>query len=221
MEQTETEQKEQRKESGHSQSFYRAYKIALIGIFSAISFVLMLFEFPLPMIAPPSYKMGFSELPIMIGAFALGPVAGIIIDAVKVLLNLLIQGTQTGGVGEFASFVIGAAYVLPAALIYSHRKTKKNAVIGLSVSLFTVVVVGSLMNAFVLLPMYIQLYFHGDKSILIAMGTEVHAQITDITTFVLLAVAPFNLIKYGAISIITMLIYKHISRVLKNPLEKV
>ena len=221
MEQTETEQKEQRKESGHSQSFYRVYKIALIGIFSAISFVLMMFEFPLPMIAPTNYKMGFSELPIMIGAFALGPVAGIIIDAVKVLLNLLIQGSSTGGVGEFASFVIGAAYVLPAALIYSYRKTKKTAVIGLSVSVVTVVIVGSLMNAFVLLPMYIQLYFHGDKSILIAMGTDVHKQITDITTFVLLAVAPFNLIKYGAISIITMLIYKHISRVLKNPLEKV
>ena len=123
--------------------------------------------------------------------------------------------------GEFASFVIGAAYVLPAAIIYAVRKTKKNAVVGLCVSTATVVIVGSLMNAFVLIPMYVKLYFHGNIDILISMGTEVHAQIKDLTTFVVLAVAPFNLLKYGALSIITLLIYKRISRVLKNPLEKV
>ena len=223
MENTETEQKMREEKGGttHSESFVRVYRIALIGIFSALSFVLMLLEFPLPFIAPPNYGMGFSELPVMIGALALGPVSGIIIDALKILLHFLVKGSSTGGVGELASFVIGLSYVLPAAVIYSYRKTKKNAVIGLVVSMITVVVVGSLMNAFVLLPMYAKLYFGGDINAIVAMGTEIHAQIKDVTSFVILAVAPFNLIKYGSISVITMLVYKRISKLLKNPMERV
>ena len=110
--------------------------------------------------------------------------------------------------------------MLPASLLYYYRKTKKRAVAGLALSTVICVTVGSLLNAFVLLPAYSKLY-GAPMEYFIGKGTEVHGIIKDLQTFILFAVAPFNLLKYGVISLITILIYKRISRVLKNPLEKV
>ena len=219
MEQTETEQKEQRK-SRNKQSFYRTYMITLIGVLSAAAAGLMLLEFPLLFIAPEFYKFYFSDLPAIIGSFALGPVAGVSIEALKNLLKILFVGSKTNYIGELANFGVGVCYVLPASLLYYYRKTKKRAVAGLALSTVICVTVGSLLNAFVLLPAYSKLY-GAPMEYFIGKGTEVHGIIKDLQTFILFAVAPFNLLKYGVISLITILIYKRISRVLKNPLEKV
>ena len=219
MEQTETEQKEQRK-SRNKQSFYRTYMITLIGVLSAAAAGLMLLEFPLLFIAPKFYKFDFSDLPAIIGSFALGPVAGVSIEALKNLLKILFVGSKTNYIGELANFGVGVCYVLPASLLYYYRKTKKRAVAGLALSTVICVTVGSLLNAFVLLPAYSKLY-GAPMEYFIGKGTEVHGIIKDLQTFILFAVAPFNLLKYGVISLITILIYKRISRVLKNPLEKV
>ena len=202
-----------------SKSFVRLYRIALIGIFTAIAVVLMMFEFPLLWIAPGFYKMDFSELPIIIGALALGPVEGIVMEFLKNLLNILLQGTVTVGIGEFANFAMGVCYVLPAALIYAFKKTKKRAVIGLIIATFMCAILGALLNAFVLLPAYAKYMTNGMDDIIKA-GTAVNGRITSVATFVFLAVAPFNLIKYATISAITILIYKRISRILKNPMER-
>ncbi|MCR5465928.1 MAG: ECF transporter S component [Lachnospiraceae bacterium] len=219
MEQTETEQKEQRK-SRNKQSFYRTYMITLIGVLSAAAAGLMLLEFPLLFIAPEFYKFDFSDLPAIIGSFALGPVAGVSIEALKNLLKILFVGSKTNYIGELANFGVGVCYVLPASLLYYYRKTKKRAVAGLALSTVVCVTVGSLLNAFVLLPAYSKLY-GAPMEYFIGKGTEVHGIIKNLQTFILFAVAPFNLLKYGVISLITILIYKRISRVLKNPLEKV
>lgn len=219
MEQTETEQKEQRK-SRNKQSFYRTYMITLIGVLSAAAAGLMLLEFPLLFIAPEFFKFDFSDLPAIIGSFALGPVAGVSIEALKNLLKILFVGSKTNYIGELANFGVGVCYVLPASLLYYYRKTKKRAVAGLALSTGICVTVGSLLNAFVLLPAYSKLY-GAPMEYFIGKGTEVHGIIKDLQTFILFAVAPFNLLKYGVISLITILIYKRISRVLKNPLEKV
>lgn len=219
MERTETEQKEQRK-SRNKQSFYRTYMITLIGVLSAAAAGLMLLEFPLLFIAPEFYKFDFSDLPAIIGSFALGPVAGVSIEALKNLLKILFVGSRTNYIGELANFGVGVCYVLPASLLYYYRKTKKRAVAGLALSTVICVTVGSLLNAFVLLPAYSKLY-GAPMEYFIGKGTEVHSIIKDLQTFILFAVAPFNLLKYGVISLITILIYKRISRVLKNPLEKV
>lgn len=216
---TETEQKEQRK-SRNKQSFYRTYMITLIGVLSAAAAGLMLLEFPLLFIAPEFYKFDFSDLPAIIGSFALGPVAGVSIEALKNLLKILFVGSKTNYIGELANFGVGVCYVLPASLLYYYRKTKKRAVAGLALSTVICVTVGSLLNAFVLLPAYSKLY-GAPMEYFIGKGTEVHGIIKDLQTFILFAVAPFNLLKYGVISLITILIYKRISRVLKNPLEKV
>ena len=106
--------------------------IVCVGMLAAISTILMLFEFPLPFLAPGFYELDFSEVPILIGAFALGPVAGVLTELVKVLLNLVVNGTQTAFVGEFANFVMGCMFVLPASLIYKMKKSRKHAVIGLA-----------------------------------------------------------------------------------------
>ena len=100
--------------------------IVCVGMLAAISTILMLFEFPLPFLAPGFYELDFSEVPILIGAFALGPVAGVLTELVKVLLNLVVNGTQTAFVGEFANFVMGCMFVLPASLIYKMKKSRRN-----------------------------------------------------------------------------------------------
>lgn len=185
-----------------------------MAMLAAVAVVLMLFEFPLPFL-PPFYKIDASELPVIIGAFAMGPWAGVLIELIKVLLNLLLDGTTTMFVGEFANFLIGCAYVVPASVVYYYRKTKKNALIGLFLGTIACAVVGCLLNAYLLLPAYSKA-FHMEIDALIAMGTAVNKSINSMLTFVLFATAPLNILKCGFVSVITMLIYKPISRILKG-----
>ncbi len=186
--------------------------IVKIGILSAVAAVLMLFELPL-WFAPPFYKLDFSEIPILIGSFALGPFAGVIIELLKNLLNLLMDGTTTAFVGEFANFVTGCAFVLPAALIYKHRKSLKSALLGLAVGALSLVLVGAAMNYFVLVPAFSKLY-HLPLENIVAMGTAVNASISDLKTLIIFAVMPFNLIKSVACSAVTLLLYKRVSKIL-------
>ncbi len=185
-----------------------------IAMLAAVAVVLMLFEFPLPFL-PPFYKIDASELPVIIGAFAMGPWAGVLIELIKILLNLLLDGTTTAFVGEFANFLIGCSYVVPASIIYYRNKSKKNAVLGLVIGTATCAVVGCLLNAYLLLPAYSKA-FHMEIDALIAMGTAANKAIDSMFTFVLFATAPLNILKCGLVSLITMLIYKPISRILKG-----
>lgn len=185
-----------------------------IAMLAAVAVVLMLFEFPLPFL-PPFYKIDASELPVIIGAFAMGPWAGVLIELIKVLLNLLLDGTTTVFVGEFANFLIGCSYVVPASLVYYYRKSKKNAVWGLVLGTVVCAVVGCLLNAYLLLPAYSKA-FHMEIEALIAMGTAANKAIDSMFTFVLFATAPLNILKCGIVSGFTMLIYKPISRILKG-----
>lgn len=189
-------------------------RMAIIGVFSAIAVVLMIFKFPLPFV-PSFYTIDFSELPVIIGTLALGPVAGLTIELIKIVGNLLIGGTSSAFVGEFANFIFGCAYVVPAAWIYFIKKSKKHAIAGLTVGTIVATIAGGFVNAFLLLPKYAQV-FHMPIDALIGMGTEANASIQGMTTFILLGVVPFNIIKYGAVSIITILIYKQISTILKT-----
>ncbi len=187
--------------------------IVQIGMLAAVAVVLMLFEVPLPF-APSFYKIDFSEVPVLIGCFAMGPAAGAAIELVKILLNFVINGTQTAGVGELANFLIGCAFVIPAGLVYKKNHTRKGALIGMIAGTILMVVVGCFINAFVLLPVYASA-FGMPMDALVGMGTAVNPHITSLTTFVLFAVAPFNLLKGVLVSLIVFLIYKKISPVLK------
>ncbi len=192
----------------------RLRKMTLIAMLGAIATVLMLFDFPVWFI-PSFYKMDFSELPVIIGAFALGPVAGVAIEFLKVFLNLFLNGTDTAFVGEFANFCMGCCYVVPASIFYYAKKKRKNAAFGLGLGIAVAVLAGCLLNAYLLIPTYSKV-FHLDLNIIIGMGTEKNANVGDLLTFVVLLVAPFNLVKYTLMSLITMFSYKHISRLLKG-----
>lgn len=186
-----------------------------IGMLGAIATVLMLFEFPIPFIAPPFYEMDLSEVPVLVGAFALGPMAGATIELIKILINLMINGTATAFVGEIGNYIIGCSFIIPAAVIYKKKKSKKNALIAMIVGTLTMAVFGCFLNAYVLLPTYAAAFGMPIDAI-IGMGSAINPSITNIMTFVVIAVAPFNIIKGIVVSLITMLIYKHISPILKG-----
>lgn len=188
-------------------------KMTVMAMFSALSFVLMFFEFPLPFIAPSFYQLDFSEVPILIGAFMYGPTAGVIIEAIKVILHIVIKGTSSAFVGDFANFILGCFYVVPAAIIYSYKKSRKNAIIGMIVGTVVLVISGCLLNAYLLLPKYAEIF---GMEILISAGTDVHKSITNVFTFVVLAVGPFNILKGTVVAIITGILYKYVSKIVKN-----
>ena len=186
--------------------------IAKVGVLSAIAALLMLFEIPL-WFAPSFYELDLSELPILIGGFALGPLAAVLMELIKNLLNLLINGTSTAFVGEFANFVTGCALVLPATLIYKYNKTRKGAIVGLAVGALSLVAAGAAINYFVLIPAFSSMYGLPIEAI-VAMGTKVNAAITDLPTLIVFAVMPFNLLKAVICSLLTMLLYKRLSKIL-------
>ncbi len=190
-------------------------KLVEIGMLGAIATVLMLFEFPIPFIAPPFYELDFSEVPVLVGAFALGPMAGASIELVKILINLLINGTATAFVGEIGNYLLGCSFIIPAALIYKKRKTKKNALIAMVIGTIVMTVFGCFLNAYILLPTYATAFGMPIDAI-VGMGSAINANINDVMTFVIIAVAPFNIIKGIIVSVITLLIYKHISPILKG-----
>lgn len=187
--------------------------ITQIGMLAAIAVVLMLFEIPLPF-APAFYQIDFSEVPVLVGCFAMGPVAGAVIEMVKIILNLLMNGTVTAGVGEMANFLIGCAFCVPAGIIYQRNRTKKTAVIGLITGTVVMTAVGCLLNAYVLLPAYAKA-FEMPLEGLVQMGTAVNGRISSLLTFVIFAVAPFNLLKGALVSLVVALIYKKISPVFR------
>ncbi len=187
-------------------------KVSMLG---AVAMVLMLLEFPLPFIAPPFYEFDFSEVPVLIGAFALGPVAGMAIELLKVLLNLLINGTITAGVGEFGNFLVGISFVLPAGIIYKKRKDKKHALAGLVIGSICMVALGFFVNMYILIPAYGKALGMPIDAF-VNMGSAIYSPIDSLWKMVLLCVVPFNAIKAIAASIVTMLIYKHISPILKG-----
>lgn len=189
-------------------------RMAQMGMLAAISVILMLFEIPLPF-APAFYEIDFSEVPVMVGCFTMGPAAGAAIEFLKILLNFAMNGTDTAGVGEFANFLIGCSLVVPAAIIYKKKRTKSGAVIGMAVGTAFMTFVGCFLNAFVLLPAYAKA-FGMPIDALVGMGSAVNGHITDLATFAIFAVAPFNLLKGFLVCAIVLLIYKKISPILKN-----
>ena len=208
------------KRRGAKEKIFTTRKMAVIGMFSALATVLMLFEIPLPF-APGFYKLDFSELPILIGAYAFGPASGVMMEFIKILLKLVIKGTSTAFVGELANFAVGCSFILPASIIYEFKKNKKHAIVGSIVGTIVLTVFGTAFNAIYLLPAFAALYGMPLDS-LIGMGTAVNPLVQEgnIVTFVIACVAPLNLIKGTANSIVTLLVYKPLSPIIKGNRNK-
>ena len=189
----------------------RTRAITFIAMFSAIAAVLHIVDLPL-FFAPSFYKLDFSELPVMVCAFYMGPVAGVTCEFLKIVLKLLIKGTSTAFVGDLANFLVGCSFVLPAAICYQATLSKKGAVWSLALGTAVMSVFGSLFNAWYLIPKFSEL-FGMPLDAIIAMGTAVNASITSLSTLVLFAVVPFNIVKGVLVSILTMLLYKRVEKV--------
>lgn len=209
-------EKTAQKKNGVSEPIFTTRKLAMIGMFSAIAMILHVLDFPI-FFAPGFYKMDFSELPVLIGSFAFGPVAGVMMEFVKILLKLCVKGTSTAFIGDLANFVVGCSLILPASAVYSFKKTKKSAIIACIAGTLVMTVFGTAFNAVYLLPAFSKFYGMPMEAIL-AMGTEVNplAKEGSIVSFVVACVAPMNLIKGTLVSVVTLLIYKPLSPIIKT-----
>lgn len=190
--------------------------ITKIAILSVVAFILMEFEILIPF-TPPFYKFDASELVIMIGAFVMGPVAGIWMEAIKNLLNAIIFGTTTAYVGEFAAFVMGCSYIVPAAYIYKKHKDIKSAIIGMLCGSVIATIVSAITNYYVLIPAY--MYFMGlTMESIVSMSNSMNPYVTisNLWGVILLGTIPFNIVKWSIVSILVKVLYKHVSVVLKK-----
>ncbi|MEW8955509.1 ECF transporter S component [Clostridium sp.] len=186
-------------------------KISLLG---SMAFLLMLFDFPLP-IFPSFLKIDLGDLPALIGAFALGPVAGVVIEFLKNILYATIKGSSTAMVGEVANFFIGSVLVFISGYIYNMKKTRKGAVIGLVVGTIVMSVLAGIINYIVLVPAYAKAFGMPIES-MVEMGTKINPNIKDLATLILWGIIPFNLFKGFAVSFVTAAIYKKIAVVFQG-----
>ena len=188
-----------------------AQRVSIIGICAALAAVLHILDFPLIFLAPEFYKLDFSEVPVLLCGFYLGPSATVACEGVKILLKLLLKGTSTAFVGDFANFVVGCSFVIPATIWYHAHKSKHSAIIGMAAGTLCMAVFGTAFNAVYLLPKFSQL-FGLPLDTIIAMGSAINGCVTNITTFVVLCVGPLNIVKGVSVSILTSLLYKRVAK---------
>lgn len=201
-----------RKELEHSRM--KVKKIAFIGLMGAVSAVLMLLRFPIPFM-PPFLSFDLSGVMEMMGGLMFGPLEALCIIVVKILLQLVMQGSMSLGTGELQNFILSSAYVLPAVLIYHRKKTKKSAIVGMAVSSIIVAVVAVITNLYLIIPFYVKLFGMSMDDI-ISMCSAVNPAMKDTMSLVIFGLVPFNLIKYGTTSVVTFIIYKRLSGVIRG-----
>lgn len=183
-----------------------------ISSLAVISMILMFLDLSV-WFAPPFLKLDLADLPALIGAFAMGPMAGVIVQLVKNLLHLLVQGSSTGGVGEISNFIVGSAFVYTAGLFYYRDKNFKTAIIGSIVGVLVMTLVASVSNYFVVFPMYAKVYGLPMEA-LINMGSVLNKNVVDLKTMIIYAIVPFNILKGSIVAIVSILIYKRVSPIL-------
>ena len=185
--------------------------VVKIGILAAFSYILMFIQMPIP-IAPPFMKVDLADVPALIGGFAMGPWYGVLIQLIKNLLNL--SKTTTGGVGELSNFIVGAIFVYVSASIYKNRKTKKTALFALSMGVIAMTAVATLSNAFVVFPTYAKV-MGIDLNAFVGMTSKTNGLVKSYFSLMVLSIAPFNIVKGAIASIVTDLIYKRVSPIIK------
>ena len=185
--------------------------IAVTGIFSAIAFVLMFLEFPIPMLIPPFIKFDFSDIPALLGAFAMGPLCGILVELIKNLLHVTTSGSF--GVGELSNFLLGAVFTGTAGFIYLRRKTKKNAMIASVAGALAMALLSVVFNYFIVYPVY---YNFMPEETILAAYQAILPSVKSILQSLVIFNLPFTFAKGMIDVIITFLIYKPLSPILKG-----
>lgn len=181
-----------------------------VAILASAATILMLLEMPV-IFMPPFLKLDFSDIPAIIGAFALGPLAGCLIVLLKNILH--VSYTQTAGIGEMANFFVGTGLVVPAGLLYYSCKNLRGAVMSLVAGTISMTLTAAAVNYWILIPLY-QTALQVPLEAIISLGRAANPLIIDLKTFIVFAIVPFNLIKGTIVSLITLLVYKKISPIL-------
>jgi riboflavin transporter FmnP len=179
---------------------------------SAIAFVLMFLEFPAPLM-PAFVKLDISDLPALLGTFALGPVSGIVIELVKNLLHILIKGTSSAGVGELCNFLLGCCFVVPAGLIYKHKKSRKSAVLAALVGCVVMALCSLPLNYFLVYPAYVKFYGLPLEAI-IGMYQAINPNVNGLFACLTIFNLPFTFLKGVLDAVLCFLIYKPLSPIL-------
>lgn len=199
--------------------YFNTARIAVIAMFSALAGILYIFNFSLSFAFPSFLEFNFSDIPTLIGTFTLGPVAGVIITVVKILLKLVIKGTSTVFVGELSDLLTSCVLAVTAGLIYKRKRTFKGALIGMAAGTFAEVAVAILFNWLALVPFYVQFFFHGKWEPLIGMMTPLFPDCTKenfYTFYLWISVLPFNLMRCLVAVLITLPVYKRISNLINK-----
>ena len=189
------------------------HNLTVAAMLSAVAFILMFIEFPTPMLIPAFIKMDFSDLPALLGAFALGPVYGVIISFMKNLLHIVIKGTSTACVGELSNFILGAIFSAVAGYLYKHHKSRKTAIIGAVAGAVAMGVLSVPSNYFVVYPAYVQFY-HMPLEAILGMYQAILPSADSLIKCLILFNLPFTLVKGLLDAVLCMLIYKPLSPIL-------
>ena len=189
------------------------HNLTVAAMLSAVAFILMFIEFPIPMLIPAFIKMDFSDLPAPLGAFALGPVYGVIISFMKNLLHIVIKGTSTACVGELSNFILGAIFSAVAGYLYKHHKSRKTAIIGAVAGAVAMGVLSVPSNYFVVYPAYVQFY-HMPLEAILGMYQAILPSADSLIKCLIIFNLPFTLVKGLLDAVLCMLIYKPLSPIL-------
>ena len=188
--------------------------IVFVAILSGLAGVLMLIEFPLP-IAPPFYKVDLSDVAALIGGFSFGPLAGLLICLLKVLISILLNGTTTAFVGELASFLMDGTFVFVTSLVYKEAKSKKGIIVSLIVGVLSLTLMGAIANYYLMIPAYVK-FMNFPLDSIIKMGSAINSRVNSLESLILLCTVPFNLVKGLIICTITYVLNDRISPLLKT-----
>lgn len=193
--------------------FLSTSTLVKISILSAIGYILMFISVPLPMLFPEFLKIDISDLTALLGGISLGPMAGVTIAFLKNLLQFITGMSTTGGVGEFANFLIGGSFVFTVSYIYSKKRNIQGVIIGLVSGIVVMTVVGCIANYFIILPFYATIGWSIDA--VVSMGAAINPAIDSKMSFIIWMIAPFNILKSGLMSLLTLPMYKKTEKILK------
>ena len=199
--------------------YFSSTRVAVIALFSAISAILYILKFPISVIFPSWLELNFSDIPALIGTFALGPLSGAIIVAFKILLELMFTGTSTLFVGDFADLILGCAFVVPAGLIYKHNRTFKGALAGLVVGSLCSTAHAKLANWLVLVPFYVYFFFGNSWEPILSIMSGIFGEVTMdnfYNIYLWASVLPFNLLRCIVAVLVALPVYKHISHAINR-----
>ncbi|HHW54874.1 MAG: ECF transporter S component [bacterium] len=194
------------------QTEFNTRSLVKMAVLAALGAILMLIEVRLP-VFPGILKLELGDLPALLGSLAMGPLAGVIIELLKNIMNLLLDFTFTFGVGELSNFIVGSAFVASASIVYQRSRDKRGLLLGLLTGIFCMTLTACFSNYYIVIPAYMKAGGFSLEKI-VELFAMANSRITDLRTIIIYAIIPFNLLKSTVVSIVALLIYNKVLPVL-------